>query len=37
MATIKENISHAAERKAFGMLVDRLIKKISKKEDRTYG
>ena len=33
MATIKENISHASERKAFGMLVDRLIKKISKKED----
>ena len=33
MASVKDSISHAAERKTFEVLVNRLIKKISKKED----
>lgn len=33
MASIKENISHAAERKAFEVVVDKLLRKLNKKED----
>ena len=36
MASAVQNLQHAAERKAAGVLIDNLIKHLNKKETRQY-
>nr|MCR5100922.1 pyrroloquinoline quinone biosynthesis protein PqqE [Butyrivibrio sp.] len=35
MSTVVQNISHAAQRQAFSILIDRFLKHLDKTEDRT--